>query len=30
VASQYNCSPLFADAIPSQPFSVFFTVSARF
>ena len=30
VASQYNCSPQFADGIPGQPFSVFFTVSARF
>ena len=30
VASQYNCSPSFADAIPGQPFSMFFTVSARF
>ena len=30
VASQYNCSPEFADAIPGQPFSVFFTVSAKF
>ena len=30
VASQYNCSPEFADAIPGQPFSVFFTISAKF
>jgi iron complex outermembrane receptor protein len=29
-ASQYNCTPSFADAIPGQPFSVFFTVSAHF
>ena len=30
VGSQYNCSPQFADGIPGQPFSIFFTVSARF
>ncbi len=30
VASQYNCSPSFADAIPGQPFSMFFPVRARF
>ena len=30
VASQYNCSPSFADGIPGQPFSAFFTVTARF
>ncbi len=29
-ASQYNCTPEFADGIPGQPFSVFFTVKARF
>ena len=29
-ASQYNCTPEFADGIPGQPFSVFFTVSAKF
>ncbi len=26
----YGCTPEFADAIPGQPFSVFFTVTARF
>ena len=26
----YGCTPQFADAIPGQPFSVFFTVTARF
>ncbi len=30
VASQYNCTPEFADGIPGEPFSVFFTVTARF
>jgi iron complex outermembrane receptor protein len=30
VASQYNCTPSFADEIPGQPFSVFFTVTAHF
>jgi len=30
VASQYNCSLEFADGIPGEPFSVFFTVTARF
>ncbi len=30
VASNYGCSVNFADGIPGQPFSVFFTVSARF
>ncbi len=30
VASQYNCTPEFADGIPGQPFSIFFTVTARF
>jgi iron complex outermembrane receptor protein len=30
VASQYNCTPSFADGIPGEPFSVFFTVTARF
>ncbi len=30
VASQYECSPQFADGIPGEPFSVFFTVTARF
>ncbi len=30
VASNYGCSLDFADGIPGQPFSVFFTVSARF
>jgi iron complex outermembrane receptor protein len=26
----YGCTPQFADAIPGQPFSVFFSVTARF
>jgi iron complex outermembrane receptor protein len=26
----YGCAPQFSDAIPGQPFSVFFTVTARF
>jgi len=26
----YDCTPQFADGIPGQPFSVFFTVTARF
>jgi iron complex outermembrane receptor protein len=30
VGSQYNCSLEFADGIPGEPFSVFFTVTARF
>jgi iron complex outermembrane receptor protein len=30
VASQYSCSAEFADGIPGEPFSVFFTVTARF
>ena len=30
VASEYNCTPSFADEIPGQPFSVFFTVTAHF
>jgi len=30
VASQYNCTPSFADEIPGQPFSVFFTATAHF
>jgi iron complex outermembrane receptor protein len=29
-ANNYSCNPSFADAIPGQPFSVFFTVTARF
>jgi iron complex outermembrane receptor protein len=29
-ANNYSCSPQFADGIPGQPFSVFFTVTARF
>jgi iron complex outermembrane receptor protein len=29
-ASEYNCTPSFADAIPGQPFSIFFTVTAHF
>ena len=28
--NNYGCTPEFADAIPGQPFSVFFTVTARF
>jgi iron complex outermembrane recepter protein len=28
--NNYSCSPSFADAIPGQPASVFFTVTARF
>jgi iron complex outermembrane receptor protein len=30
VASEYNCTPSYADEIPGQPFSVFFTVTAHF
>jgi iron complex outermembrane receptor protein len=30
LANNYACSPEFGDAIPGQPFSVFFTVTARF
>ena len=30
VASPYGCTPEFADGIPGQPASVFFTVTARF
>jgi hypothetical protein len=30
VGSQYKCSLEFADGIPGEPFSVFFTVTARF
>lgn len=29
-ASQYGCTPSFADGIPGQPFSVFLTVTAHF
>ena len=29
-ANPYSCSPQFQDGIPGQPFSVFFTVTARF
>jgi iron complex outermembrane receptor protein len=29
-ANNYSCTPQFADGIPGQPFSVFFTVTARF
>jgi iron complex outermembrane receptor protein len=29
-ANNYSCTPEFADGIPGQPFSVFFTVTARF
>jgi iron complex outermembrane receptor protein len=28
--SQYGCTPEFADGIPGEPFSVIFTVSAKF
>ena len=28
--NNYSCTPSFADGIPGQPFSVFFTVTARF
>ena len=28
--NNYSCTPEFADAIPGQPASVFFTVTARF
>jgi iron complex outermembrane receptor protein len=28
--NNYSCTPEFADGIPGQPFSVFFTVTARF
>jgi hypothetical protein len=28
--NNYGCTPEYADAIPGQPFSVFFTVTARF
>jgi iron complex outermembrane receptor protein len=28
--NSYGCTPQFSDAIPGQPFSVFFTVTARF
>jgi iron complex outermembrane receptor protein len=29
-ANNYSCSGQFQDGIPGQPFSVFFTVTARF
>ena len=29
-ANPYGCTPQFADAIPGEPFSIFFTVTARF
>ncbi len=29
-ANNYSCTPAFADGIPGQPFSAFFTVTARF
>jgi len=29
-ANNYSCTPEFADGIPGQPFSTFFTVTARF
>ena len=29
-ANNYSCTPSFADGIPGQPFSAFFTVTARF
>ena len=29
-ANNYSCTPEYGDAIPGQPFSVFFTVTARF
>jgi iron complex outermembrane receptor protein len=29
-ANNYSCTPQFQDGIPGQPFSVFFTVTARF
>jgi outer membrane receptor protein involved in Fe transport len=29
-ANNYSCTPAYSDGIPAQPFSVFFTVTARF